>query len=268
MSSISGYSSSYSSYSGYSSQVRQQPTEEEMAAMKKAMYSKADSDGSGGISKTELADFLSNGPGGDTIDTDSTFTSFDTDGDGSISEDEMDKGMQSLKSQMESNMGKARFGGDQQGMGGMKEPPSLSELFSKADSDSSSGISSDEFADFISKGPQANQINAEEAFAKYDTNGDGTMTSDEFEAGMKDMMASMPLPPKPSGESSSDSSSSSKNIMSALDTDGDGTISEEELTGGLSSKKIQEMISAYVKQMSSSYSSSSSTDSILSSLTA
>lgn len=270
MSAISGYSSSYSNYSNYSGQVRERPSEEQMAAMKKAMYDKADADGSGGLSKTELTDFLAKGPNGDSIDSESTFTSFDSDGDGSISEDEMDKGMQSLRSQMESNMNKARFGGEQgQGMGGMKEPPSLTELFSKADSGEDGSIDATEFADFISKGPQASQINAEEAFAQFDTDGDGALSSDEFQTGMKDMMASMPPPPPPPNKGSSDSddsSSSSKNIMSSLDSDGDGTIDEEELTTGLSSTKVQEMISAYIKQMSSSYSTSS--DSLLSTLTA
>ncbi len=269
MSAISSYSSSYSNYSNYSGQVREKPSEEQMAAMKQAMYDKADTDGSGGLSKTELTDFLAQGPNGDSIDADSTFTSFDTDGDGSISEDEMDQGMQSLRSQMESNMSKARFGGEQGGgMGGMKEPPSLTDLFSQADSSSDGSIDSTEFADFISKGPQADQINADEAFAEFDTNGDGTLSSDEFQTGMKDMMASMPPPPPPKqGSSNSDSSSSSSNnIMSALDSDGDGTIDSEELTSGLSSTKIQEMISAYIKQMSSSYSTSS--DSLLSTLTA
>jgi len=270
MSSISSYASN-SSYSNYTqTSVRQKPSEEDMAAMKKELFAKADADGSGGLSKTELSDFLSKGPNGDSIDTDAAFTSFDSNGDGSVSADEMDTGMQSMRAQMESNMNKAKFSGAEQSQGKeMRKPPSMEELFSKADSSGDSSISSEEFSNFLSKGPQADSVNAEEAFAKYDSNGDGSLSSDEFKAGMKDMMASMPPPPPPpSGSSgnSDSSSSSSKNIMSSLDADGDGTIDEEELTSGLSSSKIQQMISSYIKQMSSSYSTSS--DSLLSALTA
>lgn len=261
MSAISSYTSS-SSYGNYTqTSVRQRPSEEDMAAMKKELFGKADADGSGGLSKTELSDLLSKGPNGDSIDTEQAFASFDADGDGNVTEDEMDAGMKSLHSQMESNMNKIRFGSDSESKGhGMGKPPSIEEMFSKADSSGDSAISQTEFADFLSKGPQADSVDAEKAFAEYDTDGDGSLSSDEFKSGMKDLMASMPPPPPPpSGGSNSESSSSdSKNIMSSLDADGDGTIDEEELTSGLSSTKIQQMISAYMKQMSSSYSTQQS----------
>jgi len=268
MSAISSYASS-SSYNSYTqSSVRQKPSEADMEAMKQELFGKADADGSGGLSKTELSDFLSKGPNGDSVDTDAAFASFDSDGDGSVSQDEMDSGMKNMRSQMESNMNQARFSDANKPQGhGMGKPPNMDELFSKADSSGDSSISQSEFADFLSKGPQADSVDTEKAFSQYDTDSDGALSSDEFKAGMKDMMASMPPPPPPSGGSNSDSSSSnSKNIMSSLDADGDGTIDEEELTSGLSSTKIQQMISAYIKQMSSSYSTSS--DSLLSTLTA
>lgn len=166
MSAISGYSSSYSNYSNYSGQVRERPSEEQMAAMKKAMYDKADADGSGGLSKTELTDFLAKGPNGDSIDSESTFTSFDSDGDGSISEDEMDKGMQSLRSQMESNMNKARFGGEQgQGMGDMMSPPPPPPNKGLSDSDGSSSSSKN-------------------IMSSLDSDGDGTIDEEELTTGL------------------------------------------------------------------------------------
>ncbi len=271
MSAISGYASS-SSYSSYTQpSVRQKPSEADMEVMKQELFGKADADSSGGLSKTELSDFLSKGPNGDSMDTDVAFASFDSDGDGSVTQDEMDSGMKNMRSQMESNMNQARFSDANKPQGhGMGKPPSIDKLFSKADSSGDSSISQSEFADFLSKGPQADSVDAEKAFSQYGADSDGALSSDEFKAGMKDMMASMPPPPPPpppSGGSNSDSpTSNSKNIMSSLDADGDGTIDEEELTSGLSSTKIQQMISAYIKQMSSSYSTSS--DSLLSTLTA
>lgn len=258
MSTISGYSSSYS---------------QSMEALKERTFKKADSSGDGSIDSSEFADFLSKGPNGSSMDAESTFASFDTDGDGVLSADEMDKGMQSLHSQMESTMNQMRFSGGGKGGGmGMGTPPSIDELFSKADSDSSSGISSDEFAEFLSKGPQSSSVNAEEAFASYDTDGDGTLSSDEFSTGMQEMMASMmPPPPPPSGTQggmgSNDSSSSSDSIMSLLDSDGDGVVDSNELTTALSNTEIQKKIAAYMRQMGTSY-SSDQTSSLLTSLSA
>jgi Ca2+-binding EF-hand superfamily protein len=61
------------------------------------------------------------------------------------------------------------------------------QMFQKADADKSGGINLDEFKTagqnmpVGAKGAQAPQ-NAEKAFAKIDTNGDGNLTSDEMEA--------------------------------------------------------------------------------------
>ncbi len=257
MSAISGYSSS-NSYTQSTS----------MASLKERTFKAADSSGDGSIDSTEFEDFISKGPDGSTADASAMFAKFDTDGDGSISADEMDTGMQSLHSQMQSTMNQMKFGG---GHGGT--PPSMDDLFSKADSGSDGSVDSTEFADFLSKGPQANSVNAEEAFASYDTDSDGTLSSDEFSAGMKDLMSSMsppPPPPPPSGnggqEGSGKSSSSAQSILSQLDSDGDGVIDSEELTSGLSNTQIQKMIASYIQQMSSSY--STQTSSLLTSVSA
>ncbi|MFT3783327.1 MAG: EF-hand domain-containing protein [Nibricoccus sp.] len=76
-----------SSISSVSSSMPQRPDPAEF-------FKKADTDGSGGISKTELAEMLKNAPkppGADeaqALDVDDIFSEVDTDGDGEISEAE------------------------------------------------------------------------------------------------------------------------------------------------------------------------------------
>jgi len=274
MSTISAYGSSYSSYGNYSSQgtQRKKPSEEEM-------FKKADSSGDGTIDQTEFSDLISKGPGADSLNAEELYSSFDTDGDGSLSQEEMSTGMKSLRGQMKETMDKMRFSDSSSSSESQKTerkgpppPPSDEELFSKADSSEDGSIDATEFADFLSKGPNADSVNAEETFATFDTDGDGTLSSDEFSTGMKDMMASMPPPPPPHGskegsESDSESNSDLSSIMASLDSDGDGTIDSEELSSGFNNTQIQKMIAAYLQQMSSSYSTQTG-DSVLSSLSA
>lgn len=272
MSAINGYSSS-SSFSSYAQASRKKPSEENTAEMKQAMYAKADVNGDGKLDETELANFLSKGPGGDKLDSAETFKSFDTDSDGSVSETEMDTGMQALRTQMESNMNQIKFSGaEQEGKMG-KKAPNIEELFSKADSGEDGSIDATEFGDFLSQGPAAGSVDAKQAFTDYDTDADGALSEDEFEAGMKDLMASMPPPPPPSASKSDSSDSSSSedsadasSILSSLDADGNGVIDSEEMTSGLKNSQIQKMISAYIQQMTASYASQSS--SLLTSLSA
>lgn len=273
MSPINGYSSS-SSFSSYAQASRKKPSEENTAEMKQAMYAKADVNGDGKLDETELASFLSKGPGGNKIDSAETFKSFDTDSDGSVSETEMDTGMQALRSQMESNMNQIKFGGAEQENKMGKKAPNIEELFSKADSGEDGSIDETEFSEFLSKGPQADSVDAKQSFADYDVDSDGALSEDEFQAGMKDLMASMPPPPPPPSASKSDSSDSSSSesstdassILSSLDADGNGVIDSEEMTSGLKNSQIQKMISAYIQQMTASYASQSS--SLLTSLSA
>jgi len=153
--------SSYGGYgSGYSVQsVRQRPSEEEMAARRREMFSKVDGNGDGGIDKTELSDFLSKGPGKSSAvsNLEEKFSEFDSDGSGTLSQEEMDNFMKSLRSEMKSNMNKARFG-EEQSVSSMPPPPPP--LGKDAGSDENSSL--------------------EDAFSSLDANGDGVIDSDEF----------------------------------------------------------------------------------------
>lgn len=136
--------SSYGGYGGgYSAQsVRQRPSEEEMAARRKEMFAKADSNGDGGIDKTELSDFLSKGPGGSSAvsNLDEKFSKFDSDGNGTLSQEEMDSFMKSLHSEMKSKMHKMRLGQEQDG------GSSFGSAFSSLDADGNGVIDSQEFS--------------------------------------------------------------------------------------------------------------------------
>lgn len=271
MSAISGYSS-LGGMQSYMGAAKQKPSKEEMEAKKKEAYESADVNGDGKLDAAELETLLSKAPKGSSVDTEEAFTSFDTDEDGYVSETELDSGMQSMRAQMEANMNKARFAKEEGANGGMGKAPSLAELFLKADSSGDDSIDATEFSEFLAKGPQADSVDAKEAFSSYDTNADGALSEDEFEVGMEELRASMTPPPPPPPPSSSESSSeessddTANSILTALDADGDGKIDTEELSSGLNSSQIQKMISAYIEQLAASY--SSNTYSTLSSLSA
>ncbi len=171
-------------------------------------------------------------------------------------------------------MNQIKFSGAEQESKMGKKAPNIEELFSKADSGEDGSIDETEFSEFLRKGPQADSVDAKQSFADYDVDSDGALSEDEFQAGMKDLMASMPPPPPPPSASKSDSSDSSSSesstdassILSSLDADGNGVIDSEEMTSGLKNSQIQKMISAYIQQMTASYASQSS--SLLTSLSA
>ncbi len=70
------------------------------------------------------------------------------------------------------------------------------DLFSKIDSDSSGGIDKVEFSTFSKKLSEdsGNSFNVDDVYSQYDANGDGSLSSDELKAFMKD---NAPPPPPP-----------------------------------------------------------------------
>ncbi len=72
----------------------------DLAAMRKERFQKADTDSSGTINRAELTEAISNAPkppGAPEIDTDKLFQQLDEDGDGELTEAEMEEGMEALK---------------------------------------------------------------------------------------------------------------------------------------------------------------------------
>ncbi len=107
---------------------------------------------------------------------------------------------------------------------------------STLDADGDGTISEDEYNNLISQLGIKNALSAEDFFAKYDTDGDGEITSEELGAGNTGRM--MPPPPSVEDEDSEDSFSSS------TDTNGDGVISVEEYEAFVKNNNITDALSA------------------------
>jgi Ca2+-binding EF-hand superfamily protein len=207
------------------------------------MFNKIDSDGSGGISQSELKTFAEgiSSRTGNGIDTTNAISTYDTDGNGELSSDE-------LRSFMEATMGPRR------GMMGMQGGHGPENLFNALDSDGSGGISQSELDAFAAdvSSRTGNSIDTTDAVSTYDTDGSGELSSDEFRSFME---ATMPPPRGMMGEVGStgtSSTSSAESVISAYDTNGDGVLSSDELQGYLDNTSttsfmalMQQALSAY-----------------------
>jgi Ca2+-binding EF-hand superfamily protein len=244
-----GSNSSYMNYS-QTNAVRSRPDPAEM-------FSKVDTDGSGGISQTELESFVTNmsNKTGKSVDSTNGVSTYDKDGNGELSQDE-------LKSFMEATMappgGVKRMGGGQ----GHKDP------FNSIDSDSSGGVSQSELETFLTdfSGKTGQSIDSTDAVTTYDTDGNGELSQDELKSFM-DANNMAPAPPPPggpgmmngAGNSGKSSNTSADSIISAYDKNGDGALSSDELQGYLDETETNSasfMISL-LKQAISAYSSNS-----------
>lgn len=176
----------------------------------KPSFSKIDTDGSGGLDKTELQSMLDKGPQGvqGSSATDDLFSKLDSDGDGSISQSELDTGMKPPgRDDSNSQNGFGSMGMDTQsfasmmggmnGMGGMPPPPP------PPSGDDSGGFS----------------------LSALDSDQDGSITKSEF--GLSGGSST-------SGTSSTSTTSSSDEAQQALfdliDSDQSGDISKTEVS--------------------------------------
>lgn len=136
------------------------------------MFNKIDTDGSGGISQSELETMA--GKTGQSIDAESVISTYDADGDGELSSEEMHSYMEST---MQQGLGMMRMPGGQ----GMHGP---GDLFTALDADESGGVSQselDEWAQNMSD-ETGNTIDTTDAVTTYDTDGDGVLSSTELQA--------------------------------------------------------------------------------------
>jgi Ca2+-binding EF-hand superfamily protein len=209
------------------------------------LFKAIDSDGSGGVSQSELDTWATNmsSETGKTLDTSKAISTYDTDSDGELSSTE-------LKSFLDAS--------------GLQPPTFQDSSNSSASTDLFNAITGgssqmtqsqlDNWATDMSKAT-GKTIDTTDAISTYDTNGDGTLSSTEFTSFLDANGISAPQnagmappPPPPSGSSETSSSTTSANsILSKYDTNGDGVLSASELQ-------------AYLDDISST-SSTSSTDS-------
>ena len=204
--------------------------------MQAKMFAKVDTDGSGGVDKTELQSMLSavsQKTGTDlTSNIDDTFTKFDTNADGQLSSDELGKGMHSLMPPP-STMDFA------QSRGASSDERSK-ELFGKIDTNGDGTVDKTELQTVTDKIKADTGQDASDLFGKLDTDGDGKITQTEFDAGRPDKStasaqgAGGPPPggPPPGGGGGASASSDSSTVYDPLDTNKDGVVSElERLVG-------------------------------------
>jgi Ca2+-binding EF-hand superfamily protein len=156
---------------------------------KEQMFSKVDADGGGTIDKVELSDFakeLSEKTGVE-IDAEEALTTYDADGDGGLSQEEMDTMMKA-----EMPPPPAPMGGGMQAMG--MAPPSSEEMFGEIDTDGSGAIDETELTAFAEKLAEDTgfELNLDDAIASYDEDGDSALSQEEMDTMMK---AEMPPPP-------------------------------------------------------------------------
>jgi len=140
-----------------------------MIQMRQQMFSKIDTNGDGKHDADELSAMVANGPQGGPGSED-ILTQFDTDGDGSISECEF-------------NAAQPRPPGAMQGMSGMSTEDLISQMFSQADENEDGVIDEHELSQIVAMGPE-NGPGAEELLSQLDTDGDGTISEDEFDTAM------------------------------------------------------------------------------------
>lgn len=243
MSSISGVSGSSNAWAAVSAQRAQHQAK---------MFAKVDTDSSGGVDQTELSSMLSDvasKTGASLGDSQELFTKMDSNADGSLSSDELDKGMKDLMPPP-STMDFAQS----RGIGGSNG--SQDDLFSKVDTDSDGAVSKDELQVLTDKIKSESGQDVSQDFSLLDADGSGSLSQAEFDA-------SRPQPPAgaqgpqgaqgpggPGGPGGSPPSggpggagkteSSSTTTYDSLDTNQDGTVSEMERMVG----ELQEAVAS------------------------
>jgi Ca2+-binding EF-hand superfamily protein len=184
-----------------------------MTQMRQQMFSKIDTNGDGKHDKTELAAMVANGPTG-APSVDDILGSFDTDGDGAISESEFNAGQ-------EQNQARGAGGPPPPPMGNMSSTDFIKQLFSDSDTDEDGVLSADELSSMVTNGP-AGGPSADELLSKLDTDGDGSINESEFIAGAPGQKAE-----DTTGTSNTD------NLFSNLDTNEDGVVSKAEFEAAM-----------------------------------
>ncbi|QQR69190.1 MAG: EF-hand domain-containing protein [Alphaproteobacteria bacterium] len=195
------------------------------AQMRQAMFSKMDSDGSGGISKDE---FISARPKNvSEADSAALYAKIDTEGGNALTQDQLDAGMKankpdgmgSMGSNLSSDMLSSLIGllsnqgtktQDTQSQNGSS---SSDALFGKIDTDQNGKVTKEEFVDARPKG--VSEEKAGELFASIDTDNAGSVTQSQFEASMPKGGPSSPPPPM-GGMASSDDSELEDTLESIL----------------------------------------------------
>ncbi len=171
------------------------------AKFQEDLFKSIDSDGDGSISKDELTSALSSSDDSDSsINVDDLLAQLDSDGSGGISQDELSAAMPPPP---HGGMGGP---GGLGGAGGSSE-----DLISSLDSNGDGVISADELA-AAGKGDDSDQLS--QLFSQLDTDGSGGISSDELNSAFQ-ARNDGPPPAPPSGSQSGGQSSTDANTSAA-----------------------------------------------------
>lgn len=177
-------------------------------AYKSDMFKKLDADGSGDLSKDEMAAAKPKSPAGAFTESQSATTSSSPES--FFSGDAMAV-LMLMKQQ--GGMFESSTDGD----------PSAAYLAQQMDADGDGAITEAEFV--ASRPKDASEDDAIDLFESIDTEGEGSITAEQLDAGMKGSAPPPPMGGAPGGSSTGDGE---EETFDALDTNKDGVVSQDE----------------------------------------
>lgn len=148
-------------------------------------FKELDSDGDGGLDRVELSEEAKklSAMTGTEIDVDETIATYDADGDGLLSEDEMMSMIKEVLGPPPEMQGTSQVGP------GMAPPPPIDDIFAEFDEDEDEYLSEEELtalaADFQEKTGQS--IDVDESLNTYDTDSDGKLSVEELKVMMDEL---------------------------------------------------------------------------------
>lgn len=149
----------------------------------------------------------------------SLFDKLDSEGSGALSQSDLATAFQQMAASMQAGMIQAQAGN----MGGGGDRPDASELFAKLDTDGDGSVSREEF---VSGRPD--EVSEEQASAFFDKiAGENTDSIDQ-----QSFVAAMQKPPPPPGGGGGQGGGQSDEVFDALDTNQDGVVTREEFLAG------------------------------------
>lgn len=122
-------------------------------ALQEKLFTKLDSNGDGGIDKTELSDFMSfaaQSSGTQATDGAALFSSIDSDGDGAITQTELSDGAKALFDELRAQL---MTSGQETSEAKAVEKPNVEDLFATIDANGDGSIDQDELGTFMSTNP-------------------------------------------------------------------------------------------------------------------
>jgi Ca2+-binding EF-hand superfamily protein len=173
-----------------------------------------DTNGDGVVSAEELQKGLSASGSGSNADAASAIARIDTDGDGNVSKDELASAVQSGM-----DARKAAQAGDV-----------AMSLISATDTDNDGALSLDEVAKALGKTGDADKASLQQAFSSIDTDGDGKVSKDEL---TKAVETHQEAHKAHHGHHGHRAGQAAESLISATDTDGDDALSLDEIAKAL-----------------------------------